>query len=66
MSTVEKIDRSIESLPAKEYIHLRNWFVERDWEKWDKQIETDSASGNLDFLIQEAVDEKAKKKLKKL
>jgi len=66
MSTVEEIVRSIESLQAKEYIRFRKWFAERNFEKWDKQIEADSASGNLDFLIQEALDEKAKKKLKKL
>ena len=23
----------------------------KDWGKWDKQIETDSKLGNLDFLI---------------
>ncbi len=40
MSTVEKILRSIESLSQEEYARLREWFAERDWEKWDKQIET--------------------------
>jgi len=31
-----------------------------DWERWDRQIELDSASGKLDFLIKEAVDTVAK------
>ena len=66
MSTVEKIVRYIESLQPKEYNFLRKWFTERNWEKWDKQIEVDSVAGNLDFLIREAHNEKAKKKLKKL
>jgi len=39
---------------------LRQWFSERDWDQWDKQIETDSEAGKLDFLIKEALDEKAK------
>lgn len=66
MSTVEKILRSIESLPEEEYARLREWFVERDWGKWDKQIEANSESGKLDFLIKEARDEKEKGKLKEL
>ena len=66
MSTVEKIVRSIESLSEEEYARLREWFAERDWEKWDKQIEADSASGKLDFLVKEARDEKVKGKLKVL
>ena len=45
---------------------MRRWFSERDWEKWDRQIEADSESGKLDFLIKEALDAKAKGKLKRL
>ena len=66
MSTVEKILRSIESLSEEEYARLREWFAERDWEKWDNQLEEDSESGKLDFLIEEASDEKEKGKLKEL
>ena len=32
----------------------------KDWDKWDKQIEEDSKSGKLDFLIAEALKEKEK------
>jgi len=66
MSTVEEILRSIESLSEEEFTRLRQWFSERDWGKWDKQIEVDSESGKLDFLVKEAHDEKAKGKLKEL
>lgn len=66
MSKVEEIQAAIESLPEKEYARLRRWFYEREWEKWDRQIEADSESGKLDFLIKEAFDEKAKRKLNKL
>jgi hypothetical protein len=58
MSTVEEILRSIESLSEEEYARLREWFSERDWEKWDRQIKGDSESGKLDFLVKEARDEK--------
>ncbi len=38
----------------------------KDWDKWDKQIEADSKSGKLDFLIAEALEEKEKGTLKEL
>ena len=38
----------------------------KDWDKWDKQIETDSKSGKLDFLIADAMEEKEKGTLKEL
>ena len=66
MSKVDKIKEAIESLPEEEYIQLRQWFSEKDWQKWDRQIEADSKSGKLDFLIEEALNEKAKGKLKTL
>ncbi len=66
MSKVNKLKAAIKALPEEEYIQLRRWFSERDWEKWDRQIELDSESGRLDFLIRESLDEKAKGKLKEL
>jgi hypothetical protein len=66
MSKVEEILCSIESLSEQEYSQLREWFSKRDHEKWDKQIEADSKSGRLDFLVKEALDEKAKGDLKEL
>jgi len=42
MSKVEKILCSIESLSEEEYTQLREWFSEKDWEKWDRQIDVDS------------------------
>jgi hypothetical protein len=64
MSKVEEIEAAIESLSEEEYFRIRKWFSEKDWEKWDKRIKADSESGKLDFLIKEALDEKAKGKLK--
>ena len=63
MSKVDEIKEAIEALPKEEYVRLRQWFSEKDWQKWDRQIEEDSESGRLDFLITEALDEKAKHKL---
>jgi NAD-dependent DNA ligase len=58
MITVEEIKKAIASLPEKECVSLREWFSEKDWEKWDKKIEKDSKAGKLDFLIEEALNEK--------
>ncbi len=66
MSKVDEIKDAIEALPQEDYTQLRQWFSEKDWQKWDKQIETDSEAGKLDFLIKEALNEKENGKLKEL
>ena len=59
MPSVEEIQSAIVSLPPEEYARLRAWFIERDWEQWDQQIAADAQAGKLDFLIAEAMAEKA-------
>ena len=66
MTTLENIQSAIKSLSPKDYAYLRQWFFERDWEQWDRQIERDAEVGKLDFLIEEAFAEKAKGQLKEL
>jgi hypothetical protein len=63
MSKLENIQAAIESLSEEEYSRLREWFVEKDWEQWDQEIEVDSQSGKLDFLVKEALQEKSKGRL---
>ncbi|WP_328986297.1 hypothetical protein [Thiorhodovibrio winogradskyi] len=66
MQTLDKIKTEIEALPHCEYMKLWQWFSEHDWDAWDEEIERDSAAGKLDFLIDEALEEKAKGKLGQL
>ncbi|MCI0478808.1 MAG: hypothetical protein L0Y55_21400 [Anaerolineales bacterium] len=66
MTRVQEIEIAIESLSPDEYARLRQWFTERDWEQWDRQIAADSEAGKLDFLIQEALAEKKQGHLKDL
>ena len=66
MSRIMKIQQEILALPQADYVQLRQWFSELDWEKWDRQIESDSDEGKLDFLITEALEEKEKGTLKDL
>jgi len=56
MSRVTDIEKAVNELTAQEYSEFRQLFLERDWKKWDQQIEADSQSGKLDFLIQEAME----------
>ena len=56
MTKIEDIELAVASLPQAEYTQLRQWFLQRDWEKWDRQIEEDSAAGRLDFLLSEAAE----------
>ena len=66
MVAAEEIKSAIPALSREDYIHLREWLSERDWEQWDKEIEGDSASEKLDFLMEEAVAEKNQGRLSKL
>lgn len=66
MSKVEELKAEIERLPKEEFAELFRWLSEKDWERWDKEIEADFQSGKLDFLVREARGEKAKGALKDL
>jgi hypothetical protein len=63
---LNELKSAIEALPDEEYARLRQWFSERDWGKWDRQIEADSEAGKLDFLVKEVLREKVEGKLRKL
>ena len=56
MSEVEQIDQQIERLDDQAFVRLRQrlrqWFIEYDHARWDRQIDADSASGKLDFRAQ--------------
>ena len=58
MKTLSQIQQAVLALCEADYTKFRNWFTELDWEKWDKEIESDSEAGKLDFLIAEALEAK--------
>ncbi|MEJ5365394.1 MAG: hypothetical protein WHS86_09855 [Desulfosoma sp.] len=66
MLNMEEILSSIEALSKEDFARLREWFYERDWERWDKEIESDSRLGKLDFLVKEALCEKEDGRLREL
>ena len=66
MTKVQELEIAIDSLPDEQFGELRRWILERDWEKWDRQIEADSDAGRLDFLLREAQEAKARGTLRNL
>jgi hypothetical protein len=57
MTSVEIIEEQISELDNASFSKLRDWFIEFDQSRWDKQIEADSNTGKLDFLINSALVE---------
>ena len=66
MLNIAQIQEQILSLSEADYDQLRQWFYDRDWENWDRQIEADSENGKLDFLVADAIEAKEKGILSKL
>jgi hypothetical protein len=54
MSSVETIEKQVRALTPQELAAFRDWFIEFEWENWDRQLERDVASGKLDALAQKA------------
>jgi hypothetical protein len=57
MRKVEEIEAQIRALPREEFDELRSWFLEHDWQAWDKKIEAHAIAGKFDKLIAEAKSE---------
>ena len=59
MTTISEIQQAIIRLSKSDFTQLRRWLNEyEDWEEWDRQIETDSDEGKLDFLVAQATEAK--------
>ncbi len=54
MMQVEQLKAEITMLTDEDFARLRRWFADKDWERWDRQLEADVAAGKLDFLLNEA------------
>jgi hypothetical protein len=54
MKTRLEVESAIKQLPEDEVRNLARWLQEYLDEMWDRQIEADLASGNLDRLIAQA------------
>lgn len=66
MTRVEKIEKEILALSPEERSALRDWFLARDAEAWDAEIEADAKAGKLDELAERARAEHRKGQSKPL
>ena len=66
MASIKDIQTDIEALSEEEFAQLREWFVEKDWGRWNAQLERDAEAGRLDFLLEEAAAAKARGTLQDL
>jgi hypothetical protein len=62
--SLAEIKSAVRQLSAKELAELAAFVSEQDNAAWDEQIEQDAASGKLDFLFQEADNERHAGKLR--
>jgi hypothetical protein len=53
MSSVVEIQEALARLSDQEFAELVRWFDEERNRKWDQQVQADSKSGALDFLLME-------------
>ncbi len=66
MRQIDEIENAVAALPVEEYRKFRKWFLEHDWKLWEEQIQADSESGKLDFLVEEAMDDKNRGNLRNI
>jgi hypothetical protein len=66
MTKVEALEREVEKLTREELSAFREWFVEYDWQAWDRELEQDVAAGKLDKFAAEALEEFKRGKTKKI
>ncbi|MEO8217239.1 MAG: hypothetical protein ABI718_09160 [Acidobacteriota bacterium] len=57
MTKLESLENEVAALSPDELAAFRAWFVEHDWQVWDREIEEDVAAGRLDALAEEALAE---------
>ena len=57
MTKLQMLEEEIKQLSPEELVQLREWFLERDAQQWDLQIERDAASGKLDKLFEKSLSD---------
>ena len=60
MTKVEQLEKEVANLAPEELAAFRTWFVEYDWQAWDRELERDVAAGKLDRFAAEALAEHAR------
>lgn len=58
MSRLEELERAIQELPPDEFARIARRVQAIEQERWDGQLDRDAAIGKLDFLINEAQEDR--------
>jgi hypothetical protein len=66
MSRLEHIEQSVEQLSAEELAEFARWFEDLQASRWDRRFETDVKSGKLDALAEDALEEAATGRARRL
>ncbi len=66
MVTVKDLEKAIIDLSSDKLAEFRAWFESFDAAQWDKQFEEDAASGKLDRVAENAINDYNKGKAKPL
>lgn len=64
--SVEDIEKALAQLPQDQLRMFRAWYEKFDADAWDKQIESDLASGKLARIAEDAIAEYKAGNTKKL
>jgi len=62
VSQIEILEQNVKQLSPSELSAFRAWFIDFDAAEWDRQMESDSATGKLDRLAQSALEEHRNKR----
>jgi hypothetical protein len=62
--TIEDIEKAVAGLPPGQFAQFRAWFEAFDAARFDQEIEHDAASGKLDRLADDAIDDFHKRKMR--
>ncbi|ACI56102.1 hypothetical protein GGI64_002863 [Rhizobium leguminosarum] len=66
MTKLEQVEKSVAELDKQEFEAFSTWFEALQAERWDRQMETDAASGKLDHLAEKALADFRAGKTKRL
>lgn len=66
MPSLKRIESDVAALPERELREFSQWFARFEAERWDQNLEADTASGKLDNLAAEALADYASGKCKHL
>ena len=64
--TIEDLEKAVAQLPPDDLARFRAWFEQFDAARFDEKIARDAASGRLDGLGEEALDDFRKGRAREL